>query len=233
VSRAEALRQFLAGEVEADHVDVRARGTRERRRKQPDAARAPDEYLPARSRLSGQHRAQRVAARLHEGPGAVVHRTGEAVEAADGNEELLGEGTRPAGDADLAPVGAHVMTPGRAAAAATAAEHGVAGDARADPALVGLRPDGGHGAAPLVTRAQREARLSLLEIGQFPGEKLDIGATDSYLVHIDHHLAGAGNRHGDALNAGRLGAVDNQGAHQAGHRGPSVIIQLLFPSRSG
>jgi hypothetical protein len=174
--------------------------------------------------MRGRRGTQCVAARLDESPGAVVHRVREPVEAAGRNEELLGQGTRPPRDADLAAIGTHVMTPGRAPSAAAAAEHGVAGDPRADPALVDVRTDGGHCAAPFVTRAQRETRLALLEIGQLPGEKLDIGAADSHPVNIDHHLARTGNRHGDALNAGRLGALDNQGAHKAGHRGASIII---------
>jgi len=48
-------------------------------------------------------------------------------------------------------------------------------------------------------------------------------------AHVDHHLARPGDRHGDALDARRLGAVDDQGAHQASHRGASIIIRPDMP----
>jgi hypothetical protein len=69
-----------------------------------------------------------------------------------------------------------------------AAEHGVPGHPGAQPAGIHLVADSGHHAAPLVTWADREADLALGEVGQLPGEQLDVGSADPGPADVDHDL---------------------------------------------
>ena len=116
-------------------------------------------------------------------------------------------------DADLPAAGADVPAPGRAPRAAPAAEHGVAGHPGAQPAGIDPVADRGHHAAPLVPRADREADLALGEVGQLPGEQLDVGPADPGPADIDDDLARPGYRRLDILDPGRPGPGNHECAH--------------------
>ena len=112
----------------------------ELRGQQADGAGADDEQSLAGRDGGGLDGAQRVATGLDHRARGVVDVVGQAQERAGRDTELLGERAGvAAADADLGPVLAHVVAPAEAASARSAAEHGVARDAAADPAVLARR----------------------------------------------------------------------------------------------
>ena len=213
----ERRRELPAARVHRQHVDLRACGDGEGDGQQPDRARSADQDAPPRSRLRGPHGALGVAAGLDEGAGPVVDGRGQPVQAGHGHQHLVGQRARPGRDPDLVTIRADVPVAGQTAVAATAAEHGVGRDADAQPRLVDVRADPGDDAAPLVPRTEWEARLPLLEIGELPGEQLDVGPADPDPVHVDYDLTRGRTRDLDLADPGRPGAVDNQRPHHIAH----------------
>jgi hypothetical protein len=80
------------------------------------------------------------------------------------------------------------------------AQHGVPGDAPADPALVDAAADRGDRTGPLVAQAYRKARVAIAEVLHLPGEELDVGPAQADPLHGDHDLPGGGDRRRHLLN---------------------------------
>src|SRR6202012_4110357 len=92
--------------VLAQQVDVGAAGTGDQGAEQADRARAHDQDALALGHLGGLDHAQRVAARLDQGPGRGVDGIGERQQRRGRAQQLLAQGAGPAAaDADLEPVG--------------------------------------------------------------------------------------------------------------------------------
>jgi hypothetical protein len=215
--------------VPGQDVHLGAGGRSEGRGQQPDGARPAHQHPPARGGARGRRGAPGVASRFDQGPGPVVDGVRQPVQARRRDQHLLRQRARPpAHDPDLAAVRADVAPPGPAAPAPPAAEHRVPGDPHAEPAGRNPGPGRGHHAAPLVPRPDREPRLALAEVGQLPGEQLDVGPADPGPPDVDHDLPRPGNRVLDLLDPGRPGPGDHQCAHE--HQVPTVATDS---SRSG
>ena len=104
--------------------------------------------------------------------------------------------------------------PPPAAAAAPAAEHGVAGDPAAEPAGSTPGADRATRAAPLVAEPHRVGGVALVQVGHLAGEELHVGAADADPRRRRRRPApAAGHRRRDLLDLGPPGAGDDEGAH--------------------
>src|SRR5690606_1807024 len=158
-----------------------------------------------------------------------IHALRQPVQGRGGHGEPFGQRARPSpADADLRQVGADVVVSGAAAAAAPAAEHGVAGDAAAEPAAVHALADGGDAAAPLVARPQRIPGAAGAQVAHVAGEQLDVGAAHAGPLDVHHDLAGPGDGRLDLLDLGLARAGQHQRPH---YRGPPTRWRWL-PRRS-
>ena len=123
-------------------------------------------------------------------PSASSTDVGQRLQGPYGHRQLLGERARPAvADADLVAVGAQVLAAARAPVAVPAAEHRVAGDPGAEPALVDALADAGDRAGPLVADPHRVARLAGVQVGHVAGEELHVGAAHARAFDVDDDLA--------------------------------------------
>jgi hypothetical protein len=81
------------------------------------------------------------------------------------------------------------VTPGSAAIALSAPEHGVAGHATSQPGRIDAGADGGDHAAPLVPETQRIACVALVQVGHLTGPELDVGAAKAGSMYVDDDLS--------------------------------------------
>src|SRR3954447_5595210 len=140
-----------------------------------------------------------------------------------GDGELLGERPGPtAADADLLAVLAHVLPPPAAAPADLVAEHRVAHDPLAEPGGIDAVADRGDPAAPLVPRPQGIGGVARLQVGQLPGEQLDVRAAHADPLDVDDHLPGDCHRNGHLLHR----TLPRPGQHEGPHRRPAQRRQL-------
>ena len=183
-------------------------GEGELRDEQADRARPEDQDPVPRRKCRGPDRPQGVPARLDECARDGIHRVGQWMQRCDRHCHLLGKRAGEAtANADLVAVLADVLQPGKAAPAATAAEHGVAGRAATDPARVDVVADGGDGSAPLVSEPHRIGRVALVQIGHLTGEELDVGAAHTDALDVDDDLTLRGRRALDVLDLAASGPV--------------------------
>jgi hypothetical protein len=160
--------------------------------------------LPPGSTSAPQHRPDRVGQRLQRG-----HRYGQ----------LRGERPWPAAaDADLEPVGAHVLSPAGAPGAAAAAEHGVARDPAAEPGVRHSLTGGADPPGPFVPDPQRVGGLAGVQVGHRAGEELDVGAAEPGALDIDDDLARACLGRVDVMHPGFARSGDDERAHASAGR---------------
>ncbi len=87
-----------------------------------------------------------------------------------------------------------MLVPTEAPTAHSTAEHGVPGDAAAEPGGVDAVADLGDRPHPFVTDPHRVGRDAIMEVLHLAGEELHIGAADPGAVNVDDHIAGGGDR---------------------------------------
>ena len=202
-----ALDPDLPGEAGglAEHVHLRAPGSGDEGGQQPDGSLAP---RPGCGRRGTGPPRVRPAARWH--PARPAHPASDPSRPArtrrHGYGQPLRQGPRPAvADADLVPVGAQMLAPALAPPAVPASEHGVAGDAPAQPGGVDARPGAGHRAAPLVPDPHRVRGLPAVQVRHVPRVELRVGADTPGPFDGHDHLARPGDRLRHLLDPGRVG----------------------------
>ena len=187
-------------------------------------SRAPARLWPG-SIFAARTARRRVASRLDERGRSDADVLGDLVGEPRRNEHLLGERSRPvAADADLVAVRADVVVAGAAVFASAATEHRVAGDALAEPRLVGGIADCDYAPGPLVAEAQREARVALLDVRHLAGVELDVGAADADPFDVDEQLSGSRDRIRHLLDRRLARRRDDERAHQPASLQYGVVV---------
>ena len=149
-------------------------------------------------------------------PAASSMPSGSAMQRGDRHGQLLGQRAgEAAADADLAAVLAHVVPAVPAALAPAAAEHGVAGDAPAQPARIDAVADRADRPAPLVPEPHRVRGVALLQVSHLAGEELDVGAAHADPLDVDDHLPRPRPRVLDLGDLAPARAGDHERSHAA------------------
>jgi hypothetical protein len=198
-------------------VHVGALRPRDERHEQADGAGTEHQESRARRHRRALDAAQGIAAGLDQRAELGADGVRQRHERGLRHRQALGDRARPAvADADLEAVVAEVLASTATARADAAAEHGVAGDAPAQPRGVDTVADHRDRAAPLVADAQRVGRVSGVQVGHRAEEELGVGAAHPHALDVDDHLTRSGLRIVDVLHLPASGAGDDEGSHQRG-----------------
>ena len=201
----------------AEQVDVHAIGPREHGRQQADRARADDEHPLAGLDAGATYRAEGVPSGFHHRAHRVVHRVRQSAQRDDRDRDLLSE---PAGtvaaDADLAQLGADVVSPGQAAPAHAASEHRVGRDPATDPGRIDPLPDGVDDPRPLVSDADRIRLPTVVEVRHPAGIELEVRTAHPAACDAHDDVARYRFGSGDIADAGRARTADDEGSHRDG-----------------
>lgn len=206
--------QLEAGVIDANDMDLETFGEGELGGQEPDRPRAKNQKTLPRLEGGGADRADRACPRLHQGRRRQRDRFGDLVEGTGGHDHLLGQGPRPtAANPYLMTELADVVTATLATFTSPAPEHGVAGDSLASPPWFHSLAQCADPARPLVTNLKRIAGVPLTQVGHLARVELNVGAADAYPLHVNHDLAGGGERRLHFVDSGVVGPMENECAH--------------------